>query len=113
MTYTINGKQYSEFDINKRCAELMGKVTTDKTGKSAYKDSPNGYLIINGKECYPFDPVNNIQYTWSIIEKCWDELMYSEPYRGNAITQWGFLMKKHNCTKLVAACIFFIEMAGE
>jgi len=111
MKFTINGKEYTEFDINKRCAELMGKVTTSVTGISEYKASPDGYFIINDKECYPYAPCSNPSYTWPIIDKCWDELNEFVSGKQRMETKWIFTMQQHNCTKLVAACICFIELS--
>jgi hypothetical protein len=92
MTYTIKGKQYTEFDINKRCAELMA------------------HEVVN--YC------RSAHYAWTIINKCWNELMldayYDESKTVNDIglvsTKWEYLMHVHNCTKLTAACICLIEM---
>ena len=110
MKYTINGKQYSEFDINKRCAELM-----------AWKSEPNVKNVTFENNCFWVESVGfhafriedyciNPSDTWPIIEKCWDELMEISVISHTAY--WDYLEKKHNCTMLVAACICFIEMAG-
>ena len=87
MTYTISGKEWTEFDINKRCADLM-EVTV---------------LIV----LRDYNPCNNPSDTWPIIEKCWDQLIYAD-YRRDV--NWEILMEKHNCTKLIAACICLIEI---
>jgi hypothetical protein len=95
MTYTINGKEWTEFDINKRCAELYNGV---------YRDY-----------------CNNPADTDAIIDKCWEELMIDvdcegnlEPYADMSFgINWQYLMGEHNCTKLVAACICYIEMQEE
>ena len=97
-TYTINGKEYSEFDINKRCAELMGY--------NIYfiKDIKSGNRYYAPCEC--------ISHTWPIIEKYWVELMaiYDEFY---CLTKWESIIVTYNCTKLVAACICFIEVNSQ
>ena len=93
MTYTINGKEWTEFDINKRCAEILGvshDVIVNMTSGNRTK----------------FSPCSNPLHTWRIIEKCWDELMCSM-YDGHI--HWVDLTQGHQCTKLVAACICFIE----
>jgi hypothetical protein len=82
MQYTINGKDYTEFGINERCAELISSREVNFC-RSAH-------------------------YTWPIIEKRWDELN-KHCYADNR-TRWQLTMEKHNCTKLIAACIFFIEL---
>jgi hypothetical protein len=91
MTYTINGKEYTEFDINKRCAELMA------------------HEVVN--YC------RSAHYAWTIINKCWDELIEVVDCMGHEITnddigwcKWSYLMAQHNCTKLIAACICYIEL---
>jgi hypothetical protein len=101
MTYTIDGKEYTEFDINLRCAELMGaKYHIEQ------EDTVHPYLyseFLNEE----IDYCNLAQDTDAIIDKCWDELIYAD-YRRNVT--WEILMEKHNCTKLVAACICYIEI---
>jgi hypothetical protein len=95
MTYTINGKQYTESDINERCAELM-KVTV---------------LIVRRD----YKPYSNPADTWPIIDKCWDELMkltetFKDGFADGLCTRWEYLMDYDKCTKLVAACICLIEL---
>ena len=105
-TYTIKGKEYSEFDINKRCAELMGVYVALKGS------GPHMYLDKGPDEEYnPFEIWDD---TGPIIEKCWDEL---NAYCANPTTikelmksKWLSIIEKHKCTKLVAACICFIEV---
>ena len=105
MTYTIKGKEYSKFDINKRCAELMGVAVL--IGKWKTVD----YLML---ECgfSDYNPCNDPSDTDAIIEKCWDELMEIIANDG-AWVNWDYLKYKHKCTKLVAACICFIELKEE
>jgi hypothetical protein len=98
MTYTIKGKQYTEDDINERCADLM-KVTV---------------LIVRRD----YNPCNNPSDTDAIIDKCFDELLSDVDYNGldamhnddASSSKWEYLMQHHNCTKLVAACICLIEL---
>jgi hypothetical protein len=115
VTYTINGKEYTEFDINRRCAELL-----------AWESEPNVKSVELGGEghnCFWVEHVgfsaflvqaycNNITDAWPIIEKCWDELndIWLEKDGKTYISLWKYLVQKHNCTKLVAACICFIEI---
>jgi hypothetical protein len=110
MTYTINGKEYTKRAINLRCAELMG-ITCHKSeegGHAMIKDlsTPNLRWI----RYVEYDPCNNPAKTDVIIDKCWDELI--KVYRTNLCdyTTWEDIMAKHNCTKLVAACICYIEI---
>jgi hypothetical protein len=89
MTYTINGKPYTEFDINKRCAEIMEHKTVNYC-RSAH-------------------------YTLPIIDKCWNELnkvnvSYDSTGRMITSTKWNSVMFAHDCTKLTAACICLIEL---
>tara|TARA_R110000851_G_scaffold26078_1_gene74309 strand:- start:1898 stop:2233 length:336 start_codon:yes stop_codon:yes gene_type:complete len=107
MTYTINGKPHTEFDINKRCAELMGVAVL--IGKWKTVD----YLML---ECgfSDYNPCNDPSDTDAIIDKCWDELMCTvTDWNDVNIPKWECLIEKHNCTKLIAACICLIEMEGE
>jgi hypothetical protein len=103
MKYTINGKEYTEFEINKRCAELMG---IDCSGITEIMQLMYGV---------PLNYCTNPVHTWHIIEKCWDELMcVNNVILGGGVyssnTEWDEIIDKHNCTKLVAACICFIEI---
>jgi len=121
MNYTINGKEYSEFDINKRCAELEGLIVKtefqEKVGftKSFHEKYPNTVWAAKvdefGNQTEAWEQMVFTRCpsdTWLIIEKCWDDLMDVEC--GSYSIKWVDLMEKHNCTKLVAACICFIEI---
>ena len=103
MTCTINGKPYTEFDINKRCAELMGVDYSihSQVNALAYTDELGEVLW--------YRPCNNPSDTDAIIDKCWDELM-SVKYEYCVLSRWQYLRHQHKCTKLVAACICFIEI---
>ena len=105
MTYTINGKKWTEFDINKRCAEFI-PVAINENQDAALKAKSHSVLINDIINTYEYNPCNNPSDTWPIIDKCWDELMCSM-YDGRV--HWVDLMQEHNCTKLAAACICFIE----
>jgi hypothetical protein len=101
MTYTINGKQYTEFDINVRCAKLMGAKHHIEQEDTVH---PYLYSEFLNEE---IDYCNLAQDTDAIIDKCWDELMVG---RSDCLIEWNHLIKKHNCTKLTAACICLIEL---
>ena len=114
MTYTISGKHYTEFDINKRCAELVGIEINESIFshlKECWTVAPAGYLSVK------YMPTLDGNHAIQIIDKCWSELLemvndcglidYAEFCDKN---KWQYLMKKHNCTKLVAACICLIEI---
>jgi hypothetical protein len=106
MTYAINGKEWTEFDINKRCAELMGF----KGNLKYLMDSV--FIPTTLGNCTRYDPCNNPIDTDAIIDMCWNDLTVDSPpveYE-NLLIHWEYLMKKHNCTKLVAACICYIEI---
>jgi hypothetical protein len=104
--YTINGKEYTEFDINKRCAEFMGFEFRIQNSK-VLPENP-AQVIARLSDVY--EPCKEIQDTWQIIEKCWGELMCTvTEWNDVDIPRWQRLIDKHNCTKLVAACICFIE----
>ena len=98
MTYTINGKEYTEFDINKRCAELM--LTTPV---SILHDCQQ---VLSAPDL-EYNPCRSPWDANRIIDKCWDELMFAD-YRREV--RWDAIVQQHNCTKLTAACICFIEM---
>ena len=109
MTYTINGKQYTEFDINKRCAELMGIKHDINDVYVMIADDVMG-IETGCDEFMEYNPCHSPADTWPIIEKCWDELMLP-PYEHSAPSMWESIIDKHQCTKLVAACICFIEVS--
>jgi hypothetical protein len=106
MTYTINGKEYTEFDINLRCAEIEGlELISDDVEVMAFD-----YLesLIAGEDKFEvYVPCTDWNDAGHIVDKCWDELIFAD-YRRNVT--WEMLMEKHNCTKLVAACICYIEI---
>ena len=112
MTYTINGKEYSEFDINKRCAEILAWESEPHV-KSVEFDRHNCLWVEHvGFSAFPVEHyLNNPADTWPIIEKCWDDLNKSILRNGGLRkSHWQDTMQMHKCTKLVAACICFIEL---
>jgi hypothetical protein len=107
MTCTINGKEWTKADINKRCAELMG-IDCHKSEGGAHamiKDlsTPN----LRWVRFVEYDPCGNPLNTDAIIDKCWDELM--KPINPNDISRWENLKDGCGGSKLVAACICYIE----
>ena len=109
MKYTINNKEYSEFDINKRCAELMGiKYDTNDVYVMISDDVMS--IETGCDEFMEYCPCYSPADTWPIIEKCWDELNQFVSGKHRMETKWIFTMQQNNCTKLVAACICFIEL---
>jgi hypothetical protein len=108
MTYTINGKPYTEFDINKRCAELLGiKVEYPMFNEVPY----HRWFDSDGANLKALDLCNNPADTGAIIDKCFDELNESILRNGGRRkSYWQEIMQQHNCTKLVAACICLIEL---
>ena len=109
--YTINGKQYTKLDINKRCAELEdteGECIDDGV-EIMVKDRLQS--MIDGKDTFRvYDPCSDWSDAGHLIDKCFDELAGFVFIEDNYIVRWNLLMNRHNCTKLVAACICFIEM---
>jgi hypothetical protein len=102
MTYTINGKEWTENEINKRCAELLGvHVAVKGTVHDMYLDK---------EQDDEYNPCQNPLDTDAIIDMCWGELMEVLYVSRETNRQWDFLIKKHTCTKLVAACICYIEI---
>jgi hypothetical protein len=103
MTYTINGKQYTEDDINLAIAEinilsLDMSESMDRVVASQMRRNPPNYCQ---------NPID----TWPIIDKCWDELNESILRNGGRRkSHWQDTMQEHNCTKLTAACICLIEL---
>jgi hypothetical protein len=122
MTYTINGKEYTEFDINKRCAEILGLIVQTKFEKRIgfteyfHQNYPNTVWCAEvderGDQVSAWEQMvftRCPENTWPIIEKCWDELMVVYITDGY-YARWECIMSEHNCTKLVAACICLIEL---
>jgi hypothetical protein len=116
MTYTINGKEYTEFDINLRCAEIEGfKFSSDNVEVMAFDHLQS--LITGCDEFEVYVPFTDWHDAGHIVDKCWDELIEVVDCMGHEITnddigwcKWSYLMAQHNCTKLVAACICYIEI---
>ena len=75
MTYTINGKEYSEFDINKRCAEILAWESEPHVNSVEF-DRHNCFWVEHvGFSAFQVEHyLNNPADTWPIIEKCWDDL---------------------------------------
>jgi hypothetical protein len=99
MTYTINGKEWTEDEINNAITEI----------RIAKLDMDSGYnrFMAEAMRLQPLCYTRNPLETDAIIDMCWDELIFAD-YRRNVT--WEMLMEKHNCTKLVAACICYIEI---
>jgi hypothetical protein len=118
MTYTINGKEWTEFEINKRCAELLA-WESEPNVKGVEFDGNCFWVKHVGFSAFPVQDycINPVE-AWLIIDKCLDDLLEYVGFDGTADTnydgascaRWRYLMQKHNCTKLVAACICFIEI---
>jgi hypothetical protein len=109
MTYTINGKQYTELDINLRCAELMDLKDVHENNGRVFFTS----LELQSKRA--FEPCSDPTDTDAIIDKCWYELfklVFFKNVQGFECceSRWNCIMKIHNCTKLIAACICYIEL---
>ncbi len=119
MTYTIKGIEYTELDINKRCAELYlpcdyiinkNDNSIDLIGVQTWLGAhgePDERMVKYGN----YNPCNYPADTDAIIDKCWDELNESILRNGGRRkSHWQDTMQQHNCTKLVAACICYIEI---
>jgi hypothetical protein len=106
MTYTINGKEYTEHRINLECSKVMG-IFVSLEGSINEGDMR---LEVDTDEEY--NPCDNPSDTDAIIDKCLDKLLSNsyESLSPHTTTKWGCLMERHNCTKLVAACICYIEI---
>jgi hypothetical protein len=101
VNYTINGKEYTEWRINTIIAEKIYGYPRDKDIER----------LVNEKR---IDFCNNWKDAGVVIEKCWDELMkltetFDDGIADGLCTRWEYLMGIYKCTKLVAACICFIE----
>jgi hypothetical protein len=99
---SIKGKEYTELDIKRRCCEI--------NMIAGFCEDENGIYDLRNERY--FDPFSNWNDAGPIIEKCWDELMVKHPIREGfrVLTEWECIAEKHNCTKLVAACICYIEI---
>lgn len=111
MKYTINGKEYSEFDINKRCAELLGLRIDDSQPLDCngnFEGSVFTKIDFSKRSVGIFNYCRSKNDAWTIIENIWGDLMTY--YCASKETKWQSIVARHNCSKLVAACICFIEM---
>ena len=105
MTYTINGKPYTKFDINVKCAELSGSKSAKVHINCAHMPSLRDCVMTDfGVKDY----CNKITDTEVIIDKCFHKLVEYDHH--NDEIKWEALMDEHKCTKLVAACICYIEI---
>jgi hypothetical protein len=107
---TINNKPYTQFDIKKRCAGIMGfKVFKGCVSKR------KGDCWVRITPYHHYNPCYNWSDAGPIIDKVLDELLepiFCTDKNGCEWYQsrWGLIMEKHNCTKLEAACICYIEI---
>ena len=100
-TYNINGKEYTEFDINKRCAELMAMP------HEVIRPIDGEPYIYSHDTTWGYEPFSESGDAWDIIEKAWDEL--EGVCQGGCETVWNSIIDMHKCSKTAAACICFIE----
>jgi hypothetical protein len=112
MTYTISGKQYTEFDINKRCAEIMG-IEYELNDIYVMVSDTVASIATGVDEFMEYCPCYSPSDTDAIIDKCRDELnkvnvSYDSTGRMITSTKWNSIMIAHECTKLTAACICLI-----
>jgi hypothetical protein len=110
--FKISSKEYSRFDINKYIAESgFIPVAINKHQDPAFKQKSSSVLVNDIINTYEYNPCQNPSDTWPIIEKCWDELT-NVACLSTGNLEWHQLVLKHNCTKLEAVCICFIECNG-
>mgnify|MGYP003636227413 CR=1 FL=1 len=109
MTYTINGKEWGIYGINKRCAEILA-WDSEHNVKSVEFEANCFWVEHVGFSAFPVQNYcNNPSDTDAIIDKCWDELMVVH-ITDDYYARWECITNEHNCTKLVAACICLIEL---
>ena len=121
MTYTINGKEWTEFDINKMCAELLGLIVQAKFQKRIGFTEEFHQSYPNTVWCAEVDGLGDQSSAWgqmvftrcpadtdAIIDKCFHKLVEYDHH--NDEIKWEDIMDRHKCTKLVAACICYIEI---
>jgi hypothetical protein len=111
MTYTINGKEWGIYGINKRCAEILA-WESEPNVKSVEFEANCFWVEHVGFSAFPVQNYcNNPLDTDAIIDKCFDELNESILRNGGRRkSHWQDTMQQHNCTKLIAACICLIEL---
>lgn len=114
MKYTINGKEYSEFDIKKRCAEIVFDQDWWWKGEDVFIKI-EGFALVEGVR---YDPCNNPADTWPIIESINDGLFGlvdedGEDYLYCHYTRWEHVEEKYKCSKLIAACICLIKWSEQ
>jgi hypothetical protein len=102
MTYTINGKEWTKDEINLAIAEvsilsLDMSESMDRVVASQMRRNPPNYC-------------QNPSDTDAIIDKCWDELIKVHVTNLCSYITWEDIIASYKCTKLVAACICYIEI---
>ena len=104
--FTIKGKKFTKFDINVKCAELLGSKSARVHINGAHMPSLRDCVMTDfGVKDY----CNKITDTEVIIDKCWSMLMCTWSEFDSGDVMWDTIMRNHDCSKLVAACILFIE----
>jgi hypothetical protein len=124
MTYTINDEEWTEFDINERCAELLGLIVQTEFKKRIGFTEEFHIAYPNTVWAARVDERGDQVSAWeqmvftrcpadtdAIIDKCFDELNESILRNGGRRkSHWQDTMQQHNCTKLVAACICYVKI---
>jgi hypothetical protein len=114
MTYTINGKEWTKSNINERCAVLMG-IEYQLNDIYVMVSDTVASIETGVDEFMEYCPCYNPSDTDAIIDKCFDELnkvnvSYDSIGRMITSTKWNSIMIGHDCSKLIAACICYIEI---
>lgn len=94
----MNYEEMSDFEINKAVSSKFRKVWTWK-----------GKVYLSMTSTKPFDPCNNPNDAWPIIEMIWERLMQVDAYY-QAHTKWEAYCIEHKVGKLRAAMIAFLKM---
>jgi hypothetical protein len=102
MTYTINGKEYTEDEINNAITEI----------RIAKLDMDSGYnrFMAEAMRLQPLCYTRNPLETDAIIDECWDELIKVHVTNLCSYITWEDIIGSYKCTKLVAACICYVKI---
>lgn len=99
----MNFKTASDFELNKRLAELLGlKVLTEDP-------TPNKQLlVVAGYDwCGVIDYCNSWADMGPVIEDIWDDLVWCTDYEE---VYWEEVIREYECSKLRAAVIVAIQV---
>lgn len=109
----MNNEKMSDFEINKLVAENRSLIVNDDQDEHL-KENPSSVIVNCITESWEFDPCNNLDDAWPIIESIWPRLCEIAGYDFglgfglSTTTTWEAASHKSGGRKLRAAMIIYL-----